>query len=138
MSGAVDGREPSVDRSEMLTSARPPSGRVAVHRVQVSDVTSVSTSSQTEPVRLIDAGTERHQLTGLDEGTTTSGDVVSTFSEDRPGVPEETECLDQPVEEAGGHQLAAEQLSLTVDNRSLEDPWLEQLENVQVAIKVFQ
>ena len=130
----MGGRELTVDHSEMLTTARPPSGRVAVPAVQVSDVMTLPAASSSESLHLTHDPTEHSQL--VDEGTveaTTFSDVP-TLSEDQPET--ESTCPDQ-AEDAVFHQLAAEQLSLVVSDQRLEDPQLEQLENVQVAIKVF-
>ena len=138
--GTMNGQGPSVDRCEMLTTTR--SGRAAIHGVEMSDVISVPVASPTE------SGTEHLRLTagepGMDEGTaaaatSTSGDVSASekVAEERPGLPESaSECHEKP-EKLDRRLVASRPFSIDVDDRSLEDSQLEQLENVQVAIKVF-
>jgi len=128
--------EPSVDHCEMLTTIR--SGRVAVGGVDMSDVVvaDLIRASEHLPLTAAEADiTERSSATAA----STTGDVSTsgTVPDELLGLPHtESECHELP-EELDQRLAASGPLSANVDDQGLVESHLEQLENVQVAIKVF-
>jgi len=146
---AVSGREPSVDRSEMMmTTVR--SGRVAIQQVKRSDGMSVPVAVSFDS---LDIGTEHLQLTqSLSAGETgTAAATTSTTGDVSAGDVSVSEKVDEAwpsllvsgskyhesTDELDRRLSATGPLSADIGDRSPEGPYLEQLENVQVAIKVF-
>jgi len=148
---ATDSREPSVDRVEMLTTRS--SGRVAIEEAEVSDDVTVPEASTVVSADSLN----RLQLPAvepsMDEGTAAANTSDVSVSEkvavEQLSLPEEflekckeqTDELDQQPAAATaatalstGDQLAHEH---DTECQSLGDFQLEQLENIQVAIKVF-
>ena len=154
----MDCRELSVDHTEMLATAG--SGRVAIDDVEVSDDVRTPEAVVTVSADSLDHLSAEHlQLPALernvDEGTasavaltTSSVPVSDEVAVERPGLPEtlESKCREQ-AEELDHQPAAAAALNTDVSDQlageyeakleSLGEFQLEQLENVQVAIKVF-
>ena len=143
----MDYQEPSVDHSEMLTITS--TGRVSIDEVDVSDDVTVPVVSAAVSADGLDHvfSTQRLQLPAveqsMDEETAaavalTANEVPASekFAVEQPGLSESEELEQRPVAtsglntDVGDHEHEAELASLG-------ELQLEQLENVQVAIKVF-